>query len=164
MRSLPFSWVWILSSWVCHFSLRLNNYNNLNRNIPYIHHKIRDSISVSSMSRDMICWIEIHLVQKSIYYISFQWMGLSCEFCCLNPGFSSTLKAFTKLMKALYLYWKIFVSGSKNILIIYNSWKCRDKKLLWAQYILKFIFDQLGSLINIKKSLLTQTSTLEPFG
>ena len=31
-------------------------------------------------------------------------MGLSCEFCCLNPGFSLTLKAFTKLMKALYLY------------------------------------------------------------
>ena len=94
------------------------NLNNLNRNIPYIHHKIRDSISVSSMPGDMICWIEIHLVQKSIYYI----------------------------------------------LILYNSWKCRNKKLLWAQYILKFIFDLLGSLINIKKSILTPTSTLEFFG
>ena len=88
------------------------NLNNLNRNIPYIHHKIRDSISVSSMPGDMICWIEIHLVQKSIYYISFHWMGLSYEFCCLYPGFCSARKAFTKLMKALYLYWKVFVSGS----------------------------------------------------
>ena len=77
------------------------NLNDLNESITYIHFKIRGSasLSVSSMSGDLICRIEIHLAQKSTYYVSFQWMGLFYSYCCLYFGLSSALKASTKLMK-----------------------------------------------------------------
>ena len=149
------------------------NLKNLNRNIPYQHFKMDELFLLKEMllPGDKMCKIDlmdayfaISLSVKSIKYVRFQWKGPLYEFFCLCFGISPAALVFTKLLKvSISLLRKLIV----RIVI------CLDDMLLMASSLedllmaidtLIFIRQHIGFLINIKKSYLEPTPTLEFLG
>ena len=106
-------------------------------------------------------YFPILLSLKSRKYIRFQWKGLLYEFCCLCFGLSPAPLVFAKLLtlpnsllRKLSVRTIIYLD---DILLMESSLE----DLLMARDTLIFILRHLGFLINIKKSYLEPTSTLE---
>ena len=101
---------------------------------------------------------------KSRKYVRFQWKDLLYEFCCLCFRFSPAPLVFTKLLKV-----PISLLRNLNVrIIIYLDdmllMASSLEDLLMARDTLIFIIQHLGFLINIKKSYLEPTPTLEFLG
>ena len=106
-------------------------------------------------------YFAILLSVKSRKYVRFQWKGLLYEFCCLCFGLSPAPLVFAKLLtlpnsllRKLSVRTIIYLD---DILLMESSLE----DLLMARDTLIFILRHLGFLINIKKSYLEPTSTLE---
>ena len=149
------------------------NVMDLNRNIPYQHFKMEGLFLLKEMllPGDKMCKIDlkdayfaIPLSVKSRKYVRFQWKGLLYEFCCLCFGLSPAPLVFTKLLKVpISLLRKLnvrIIIYLDDMLLMASSLE----DLLMARDTLIFILQHLGFLINIKKSYLEPTSTLEFLG
>ena len=149
------------------------NLKDLNRNIPYRHFKMEGLFLLKEMllPGDKMCKIDlkdayfaIPLSVKSRKYVRFQWKGLLYEFCCLCFGLSPAPLVFTKLLKVpISLLRKLnvrIIIYLDDMLLMASSLE----DLLMARDTLIFILQHLGFLINIKKSYLEPTSTLEFLG
>ena len=130
-------------------------------------HLLRDLLKVGDYMckidlKDAYFCVPIHTSQRK--YIRFQWEGQLYEFLCLCFGLGPAPRIFTKLLKI-----PIAVLRRINIrLIIYL-----DDILLMAQSLLEmnmardtlmFLFQHLGMVINLKKSVLTPTQIMEFLG
>ena len=121
-----------------------------------------------SLPGDKMCKIDLKdayfamsLSVKSRKYVRFQWKGLLYKFCCLFFGLSPPPLVSTKLLKVpISLFRKLSVRiiiHLDNMLLMTSSLE----DFLMARHTLIFILQHLGFLINIKKSYLEPTSTLE---
>ena len=148
------------------------NLKDLNRNFPYRHFKMEGLFLLKEMllPGDKMCKIDlkdayfaIPLSVKSRKYVRFQWKGLLYEFCCLCFGLSPAPLVFTKLLKV-----PISLLRKPSVKIIYLDdmllMASSLEDLLMARDTLIFIIQHLGFLINIKKSYLEPTPTLEFLG
>ena len=149
------------------------NLKDLNRNIPYQHFKMEGLLLLKEMllPGEKMCKIDLKdayfailLSVKSRKYVRFQWKGLLYEFCCLCFGLSPAPLVFTKLLKVpISLLRKLnvrIIIYLDDMLLMASSLE----DLLMARDTLIFILQHLGFLINIKKSYLEPTSTLEFLG
>ena len=149
------------------------NLKDLNNKILYQHLEMEGLFLLKEMllPGDKMCKIDlkqpyfaIPLSLKSRKYVRFQWKGLLYKFCCLCFGLSPATLVLTKLLKvSISLLRKLnvrIIIYFDNMLLIASS----IEDLLMAADTLIFILQHLGSLINITKSCLEPTSTLEFLG
>ena len=94
----------------------------------------------------------------------FQWKGLLFEFCCLCLGFSPAILVFTKLLKVPIPLLEKAQFKNNNLPQQHATNGIFIRGLLMARNTLIFIHQHLGFLINIRKSYLEPTSTLEFLG
>ena len=109
-------------------------------------------------------YFAIPLSVKSRKYVRFQWKGLLYEFCSFCFGHCPAPWVFTKLLKfPISLLRKLNV---RIIIYLYDMLLMASslEDLLRARDTLIFILQHLGFLINIKKSYLEPTLTLEFIG
>ena len=152
------------------------NLKDLNSNIPYQHLKMEGLLLLKKMLLlgDKICKICLKdayfampqsvKFRKFVIPGRFQRKGLLYELCCLCFGLSRDLLVFTKLLKVpISLLRKLnvrIIIYLDDILLMASSLE----GLLMTRDTLIFILQHLGFLINIKKSYLEPTSTLEFLG
>ena len=141
--------------------------------IPYLHFKMEGLHSLKDMlkEKNYMCKIDLKdpyfcvpLHQKHRKYIQFCWEGQLSKFLCICFGLGPAPQIFTKLLKI-----PIAILRRINIRIIVYL----DDMLLMCQTIeglniakhtLILLLQQLGFIINLKKSVLSATQNLEFLG
>ena len=149
------------------------NLKDLNNKILYQHLEMEGLFLLKEMffPGDKMCKIDlkqpyfaIPMSVKSRKYVMFQRKGLLYDFCCLCFGLSPAALVLTKLLKvSIFLLRKLnvrIITYLDDLLLMASSLE----DLLMAADTLIFILQHLGFLINITKSYLEPTSTLEFLG
>ena len=149
------------------------NLKNLNSIISYLDFKMEGLHLLKDLlkEKDFMCKIDLKdayfcvpLHPEHRKYIRFKWEGQLYEFFCSSFGLGSAPRIFTKLLRI-----PVAVLRMINIRIIVYL----DDFLLMSQTIedlemardtLIFLFQQLGFVINLKKSVLTPTQLIEFLG
>ena len=145
------------------------NLKKLNRCIPYEHFKMESLFLLKEIlqKNDYTCKIDLKdayfavpLHSGSQKYIRFKWKGNLYQFLCLCFGLSSAPRVFTKPIKISISVMRklnmrlIFID---NVLIMAST----KKKLIQARYILIFLLQTLGFLVNKNKSVLHPCQILQ---
>ena len=149
------------------------NLKNLNKCIPYIHFKIEGLYLVKDLlqPKDYMCKIDLKdayfsvpLNRDSQHLVCFKWKGKIYQFLCLCFGLGPAPRIFTKLLKIpiailrrLNVRLIIFLD---DILIFAQSRKELDQ----ARDTLIFLLQNLGFLINLRKSEFQPTQHIQFLG
>ena len=149
------------------------NLKNLNAYIPYEKFKMETLKDVKDILRqgDFLVKIDlkdayfsIPLHQKSKNLVRFPWEGSIYEFQCLMFGLGPAPKIFTKLLKIpisllrrLQIRIVIYID---DILITASS---QEEAKMGRESVI-YLLENLGFVINYKKSVLEPTQTLEYLG
>jgi len=149
------------------------NLKNLNSFIPYDHFKMEGLHLLKEMlqEKDYLCkldlkdaYFSVPLHKDSQKFLRFQWEGKIYQFLCLCFGLAPAPRLFTKLMKILVavirrLNGRIIVFLD-DILLIAST----KEDLIGLRDTLIFLLQQLGFMINLKKSVLSPCQQIEFLG
>ena len=149
------------------------NLKNLNKYVPYQHFKMEGLHCLKYLLQqgDWMCKIDlkdayftIPLSEKSQKYIRFRWEGTLYEFLCLCFGLGPAPRIFTKLLKIpISLLRRInirLVIFLDDVLLMAQT----IEELLMSRDTLIFLFQKLGFVINLKKSVFQPTQQIEYLG
>ena len=150
------------------------NLKELNKNIPYQHFKMEDMHYLKFMLQQGYYMCKLDM--KDAYYFSvpinkisrekvrFQWSGKLYEFLCLCFGLSHAPRIFTKilefrmsLLRRLNIRITIYLD---NMLLLGKTME----EILVARDTLIFLLQNLGFVINLKKSVLEPQQKIEFLG
>ena len=151
----------------------IKNLRETTKFIPLVHFKMESLKDLKNIRKvnDLMCKIDLKdayftvtLSKHSRKYVRFQWDGMIYEFMCLAFGLGPARPIFTKLMKVPVAILRrldirlIIYLG--DILLMGDSLEAiemaRDKTL--------FLMEQLGFMINLKKSVLEPSHCIEFLG
>ena len=149
------------------------NLKNLNLFIPYHHFKMEGLKDVKDILQPDDWMIKIDLKDayftlplhpNSRKYIRFQWQGKLYQFLCLCFGLGPAPRLFTKIMKVpmsilrrLNIRSIIFLDD----LLIFGS---TIGETIQARDTALYLLENLGFVINLKKSVLQPSQTMEYLG
>ena len=149
------------------------NLKGLNHYVPYHHFKMEGLKDVRNLLRkgDWMCkmdlkdaYFSVPLNTRSRKLVGFQWKGTLYEFLCLAFGLGPAPRVFTKLMKVpISILRKLgvcLVIYLDDLLIMAPS----IEKLKMARDTTMYLFHHLGLTINLKKSVLEPTQSVEFLG
>ena len=149
------------------------NLRKLNKHIPYIHFKMEGPFFLKEilLKGDYMCKIDLKdayfsvlLNRKSQKFVSFKWKDLIYQFLCLCFAMGPAPRIFTKLMKVpISLMRKLnvrLIIFLDDILLMAAS----VEELTLARGTLIYLLQNLGFLINIKKSVLQPCQTIQFLG
>ena len=149
------------------------NLKFLNSFIPYQHFKMEGMHLIKDLLQEHDFLIKIDLKdayfgipldKSSRKYIRFQWEGNLYEFLCLCFGLGPAPLIFTKLLKIpIALLWRIIV----RIIIFLDDMLVMAqtlKEISQAKETLIFLLQNLGFVINLKKSQLKPVKEIEFLG
>ena len=151
----------------------ITNLKKLNKSIPYHHFKMEGLKEVKHLLQkgDYMCkldlkdaYFSVPLSTKSRKFARFRWRGKLYEFLCLCFGLGPAPRIFTKLMKV-----PVSVMRKLNVrLVIYLDdillMASSREELLMARDTTRFLLQQLGLTLNLKKSELEPQFRLKFLG
>ena len=149
------------------------NLKHLNQFIPYHHFKMEGLHCLRNILKkgDYMCkldlkdaYILVPLKPASRKFVRFLWSGKLYKFLCLCFGLGPAPRIFTKLLKI-----PVSVLRRLNILIIIYLDDMllighTIEETLMARDTVIFLLQQLGFVLNLKKSVLTLTQRIEFLG
>ena len=149
------------------------NLSRFNNYVEYCHFKMEDLKAVAYLLRpgDFMCklnlkdaYFSVPLHRRSQKFIRFQFQGRTYQFTCLPFGLTSAPRNFTKIFKPVTgILRKIgirIIVYLHDMLIMNSTLEGARKDIM----ILKSILENLGFLINMKKSIFVPVQIVEFLG